>query len=162
MTGGALHPSAQRVADALVAAGVAGRVLQFEASTRTAADAAAALCCDVGAIASCLVFVADDEAIVVITSGAHRVDTALLAGSIGAAAIRMANAKEVRAATSQPIGGVAPVNWPSTLPVYIDADLEQYVEIWSAAGTPNAVFPTTYEELRRLTGAIPKAVVEHG
>ena len=161
MTDGALHPSAQRVADALVAAGVEGHVRQFEASTRTGADAAAALGCELGAIASCLVFVADSEAIVVITSGAHRVDTVLLARSIGAASIRMATAGEVRSATSQPIGGVAPINWPSSLRVYIDEDLEQHAKIWSAAGTPNAVFPTSFDELGRLTGAIPLAVVSH-
>ena len=120
----ALHPSAQRVADALRAAGVHGVVRQFEQSTKTSADAAAALGCDLAAIASCLVFVADEEPIVVITSGAHRVDTTFLAGALGVATIRMANASEVRAATGQPIGGVAPINWPSSLRAYIDAALE--------------------------------------
>ena len=156
---GSLHPSAKRVADALRAAGVHGQVTQFDASTRTAAEAAAALGCELGAIASCLVFMADDVPIVVITSGAHRVDTNYLAGHISAAQIRMATASEVRAATGQPIGGVAPINWPSRLRVYIDRDLEQHAAIWSAAGTPNAVFATTFDELRRLTGAAPQAVV---
>jgi prolyl-tRNA editing enzyme YbaK/EbsC (Cys-tRNA(Pro) deacylase) len=154
----ALHPSAQRVADALLNAGVAGRVRQFHSSTRTAADAATALGCELGAIASCLVFMADGVPVVVITSGAHRVDTDHFADQVGVAAIRMATASEVRAATSQPIGGVAPVNWPARLRVYIDTDLEQYEVLWSAAGTPNAVFPTSFDELRRLTGAVPKAV----
>lgn len=157
-----LHPSAQRVADALWAVGVRGTVRQFEQSTKTSVDAATALGCDVGAIASCLVFVADDAPIVVVTSGAHRVDTTFLAQEIGASTIRMASADEVRAATGQPIGGVAPVNWPSSLCVYLDEDLAAYAEIWSAAGTPNAVFPTTFDELRRLTSASPRAVVAHG
>jgi prolyl-tRNA editing enzyme YbaK/EbsC (Cys-tRNA(Pro) deacylase) len=155
---GALHPSAQRVADALEAAGVHGRVREFTAPTRTSAEAADALGCELAAIASCLVFVADDEPIVVIKSGAHRVDLALLAGELGATGVRQADAKEVRAATGQPIGGVAPVNWPTAPRVFIDATLEPLAQIWSAAGTPNAVFPTTYEELRRVTGAIPVSV----
>ena len=150
-----LHPSAQRVADALGAAGVRGEVRQFEQSTKTSAEAAASLGCDLAAIASCLVFVADGEPIVVITSGAHRVDTTYLAGGIGATTIRMATPSEVRAATGQPIGGVAPVNWPSSLRVYIDNELVAHSEIWSAAGTPHAVFPTTFEELRGLTAATP-------
>jgi prolyl-tRNA editing enzyme YbaK/EbsC (Cys-tRNA(Pro) deacylase) len=155
----ALHPSAQRVADALAAAGVHGEVREFTQSTKTSADAAAALGCELAAIASCLVFMSDDEPIVVITSGAHRVDTAFLARDVGAATIRMANASEVRAATGQPIGGVAPINWPARLRVYLDSDLEQHAEIWSAAGTPNAVFPTTFDELRWLSSATPQAVV---
>ena len=157
-----LHPSAQRVADALEAAGVHGSVREFEVPTRTSAEAATALGCDVAAIASCLVFVADDEPIVLITSGAHRVDLAHLAGELGAAGVRQADAKEVRAATGQPIGGVAPVNWPTTPRVFIDASLEALGEIWSAAGTPNAVFPTSFDELRRVTGAIPVTVTATG
>ncbi len=150
---GGLHPSAQRVADALEAAGVRGSVREFTTPTRTSAEAAAALGCQLAAIASCLVFVADDEPIVVIKSGAHRVDIAHLAGELGATEVRQADAKEVRAVTGQPIGGVAPVNWPTSPRVFIDATLEPLGEIWSAAGTPNAVFPTSFDELRRVTGA---------
>jgi prolyl-tRNA editing enzyme YbaK/EbsC (Cys-tRNA(Pro) deacylase) len=155
---GALHPSAQRVADALGAAGVRGRVREFTVPTRTSAEAADALGCELAAIASCLVFMADDEPVVVIKSGAHRVDLARLAAELGAASVRQADAKEVRAVTGQPIGGVSPFNWPTTPRVLIDATLELLAQIWSAAGTPNAVFPTTYDELRRVTGAIPVAV----
>ena len=149
----ALHPSAQRVADALAAAGVPGRVREFTVPTRTSAEAAAALGCELGAIAMCLVLMADDEPIVVIKGGAHRIDLEHLAGAIDVARVRQADAKEVRAVTGQPIGGVAPVNWPTSPRVLLDASLERYDEVWSAAGTPNAVFPTTFEELRRLTGA---------
>lgn len=144
------------------AAGVDGKVRQFEASTRTSAEAALPLGCELGAIVSCLVFMADDAPIAVMTSGAHRVDTSHLGFAIGAAKVRMASTTEVRAATGQPIGGVAPINWPARLRVYIDQDLERHEEIWSAAGTPNAVFPTSFDELRRLTCAIPPAVVAHG
>jgi prolyl-tRNA editing enzyme YbaK/EbsC (Cys-tRNA(Pro) deacylase) len=153
-----LHPSAQRVADALRSAGVPGEVREFAVPTRTSVEAAAALGCELAAIASCLVFVADDEPIVVIKSGAHRVDLEHLGGVLGAAAVRQADADEVRAVTGQPIGGVAPVNWPTSPRVLIDASLEPLGEVWAAAGTPNAVFPTTYGELRTLTGATPVAV----
>jgi prolyl-tRNA editing enzyme YbaK/EbsC (Cys-tRNA(Pro) deacylase) len=139
---------------------VTGEVRQFAASTKTAQEAATALGCALGAIASCLVFVADGEPIVVVTSGVHRVDTVFLAASIGVSSIRMATASEVRAATGQPIGGVAPVNWPGSLRVFLDQDLSAHDEIWSAAGTPNAVFPTTFDELRGLASASPQAVVE--
>lgn len=149
----ALHPSAQRVADVLAERGVRGRVRQFTEPTRTAREAAAALGCELGAIASCLVFMVDDEACVVITSGAHRVDTAILAKGLGASDVRPATAEQVRAATGQPIGGVAPVNWPGALRVVLDRSLMAHDELWSAAGTPHAVFPTTFEELRRLTDA---------
>lgn len=150
---GGLHPSAQRVADALDAAGVRGSVREFAVPTRTSVEAAAALGCPLAAIASCLVFVCDGEPIVVIKSGAHRVDLAHLAHELGATEVRRADATEVRATTGQPIGGVAPVNWPTTPRVFIDASLEAIGEIWSAAGTPNAVFPTSFDELRRVTGA---------
>lgn len=150
---GDLHPSAKRVADALAVRGVAGRVHEFAQGTRTARDAAAALGCPLGAIASCLVFMADAVPCVVVTSGAHRVDTAFLARLLGVSELRPATADEVRAATGQPIGGVAPVNWPTPLRTVLDAALAAFDEVWSAAGTPHAVFPTTFEELQRLTGA---------
>ena len=117
------------------------------------ADAAAALQCEVGAIASCLVFMLDDEPVVVIKSGAFRVDTKSFADLVGGVSMRQATADEVRAATGQPIGGVSPVNWPGPLRVYIDDSLARYERIWSACGTPNAVFATTYEELSALTNA---------
>ncbi|MHB1088262.1 MAG: YbaK/EbsC family protein [Acidimicrobiales bacterium] len=150
-----LHPSAQRVAAALTERGVSGPVHQFTASTKTSADAAAALQCEIGAIASCLVFMLDDEPLVVVKSGAHRVDTKSLAQIAGGEHVRQATPDEVRAATGQPIGGVSPVGWPQALRVFIDDALKDFERVWSACGTPNAVFATTYEELRRLTGATP-------
>jgi prolyl-tRNA editing enzyme YbaK/EbsC (Cys-tRNA(Pro) deacylase) len=154
-----LHPSAQRVADALSSAGVKGEVREFTEPTRTSAEAARALGCDVAAIASCLVLVADGEVVVVIKSGAHRADLAFLGEVLEATEVRQADPKEVRAATGQPIGGVAPANWPTAPRVLIDETLEAFDVVWSAAGTPNAVFPTSYDELRRLTGATPVRVV---
>jgi prolyl-tRNA editing enzyme YbaK/EbsC (Cys-tRNA(Pro) deacylase) len=148
-----LHPSARRVAETLRDRGAEGPFLEFDATTKTAADAARALECDVGAIASCLVFVLDDEPVVVIKSGAFRVDTALFAELVHGVTVRQATPDEVRAATGQAIGGVSPVNWPEALRVFIDDSLERHERVWSACGTPNAVFATTYDELRALTNA---------
>jgi len=154
----ALHPSAQRVIDVLRARGVEGVVRQFDVATKTARDAAAALGCDVGAIASTLVFVVDEEPVVVIKSGAQRVDLARLQRAAGGSSARQASPDEVRAATGQPIGGVSPVGWPHALRTFIDDSLSRYETVWAACGTPNAVFSSTYEELRSLTGALPLAL----
>ena len=132
-----------------------GTVREFSQTTKTSQQAADALGCDVGAIASCLVFSVDDEAVIVIKSGRHRVDVDALAGAAGGRVARQATPNEVRAATGFPIGGVSPVGWPTPQRAFIDESLAEYDEIWSAAGTPNAVFPTTYDELVRLTGAAP-------
>ena len=148
-----LHPSARRVAEALSARGVTGPFIEFAASTRTAADAARALECEVGAIASCLVFVLDGAPVVIIKSGGSRVDIKRFAELAVGDAVRQATPDEVRSATGQPIGGVSPINWPADLRVFIDDDLEKYERIWAACGTPNAVFATTFAELRSLTGA---------
>jgi prolyl-tRNA editing enzyme YbaK/EbsC (Cys-tRNA(Pro) deacylase) len=148
-----LHPSARRVAEALRERGVGGPFLEFDATTKTAADAARALDCDVGAIASCLVFVLDDEPVVIIKSGAFRVDLELFAALAHGAEARRATPDEVRAATGQPIGGVSPINWPEELRVFIDESLSQFDRVWSACGTPNAVFATTFAELQSLTNA---------
>jgi prolyl-tRNA editing enzyme YbaK/EbsC (Cys-tRNA(Pro) deacylase) len=148
-----LHPSARRVAEALSVRGVAGPFKEFAVSTKTAADAARALECEVGAIASCLVFVLDGEPVVIIKSGASRVDTKKFAELAHGDMVRQATPDEVRSATGQPIGGVSPINWPADLRVFIDDDLEQFGRIWAACGTPNAVFATTFAELRSLTAA---------
>jgi prolyl-tRNA editing enzyme YbaK/EbsC (Cys-tRNA(Pro) deacylase) len=92
--------------------------------------------------------------VLVLTSGAHRVNTDALAGRIGAAAITRASADQVRDATGQPIGGVAPVGHPAPVRTYIDEALRDYETLWAAAGTPHSVFDITYADLRRLTGAV--------
>lgn len=157
---GRLHPSARKVAEALRAKGARGPFREFAQSTKTSADAAAALGCEVGAIASCLVFELDDEPIVVIKSGAFRVDTKWFASSVGAVTMRRATPDEVRSATGQAIGGVSPVNWPGPLRVFIDDTLAAFDRIWSACGTPNAVFATTYAELASLTNAQPVSLLD--
>ncbi|MBF6062787.1 YbaK/EbsC family protein [Nocardia terpenica] len=147
-----LPARSREVARALAAAGVTGRVRQLSESARTAAEAAAALGCEVGAIANSLVFVADEAPLLVLTSGRHRVDTRMVAQRCGFREVRRASAAEVRAATGQAIGGVAPVGHPHPLPTVVDAALTEYPEIWAAAGTPHTVFATTAAELVRLTG----------
>jgi prolyl-tRNA editing enzyme YbaK/EbsC (Cys-tRNA(Pro) deacylase) len=153
-----VHPNVDRVAAILRAAGATGEPVQLTESARTAAEAAAALGCEVGAIASSLVFTADGEPLLVVTSGAHRVDTAHVAERIGVARIKRADADLVRSATGYAIGGVAPVGHPAPLRTLVDVALRQYDVVWAAAGHSHAVFPTSFDELVRLTGGTPVEV----
>jgi prolyl-tRNA editing enzyme YbaK/EbsC (Cys-tRNA(Pro) deacylase) len=153
-----VHPSIENVRRCLEAAGATVEIRVLEDSTRTAVEAAAALGVPVGAIASSLVFEADGEAVLVMTSGAHRVDTALVAPLFGVTALRRATPELVREATGQVIGGVSPVGHPAPLRTLVDVDLAQYPVVWAAAGHGHAVFSTTYDELVRLTGGTPATV----
>ncbi|MGZ6804840.1 MAG: YbaK/EbsC family protein [Mycobacteriales bacterium] len=146
-----LHPNAERIARLLDGLGVPGQVRQLSDSTRTAADAAAALGCDVGAIASSLVFLGDDEPLLVMTSGAHRVDTAQVAALLDLQSVERAPVELVREVTGQAIGGVSPVGHPRPLRTLVDVWLARHDTVWAAAGHPHAVFPTTYDELLRIT-----------
>jgi prolyl-tRNA editing enzyme YbaK/EbsC (Cys-tRNA(Pro) deacylase) len=148
-------PSLARVTSALTALGAAGSPTMLPDSARTAAEAAAALGCDVGAIANSLVFAAGDSPVLVLTSGAHRVDTALVARHLGVERLERASPDFVREHTGQAIGGVAPIGHPTPLPTYVDRWLERHDVVWAAAGHPHAVFPTSYDELLRLTGGEP-------
>ncbi len=152
MSGG-LSGSAQRVQAALDAHGLTAEVREFPASTRTSAAAAAAIGCTVGQIAKSLVFRArtSDRAVMVIASGANRVDEKAVAARLGEP-IGRADADFVRARTGYAIGGVPPVGHPEPLPTFIDRDLLGYDEIWAAAGTPNAVFRLRPADLVTLTG----------
>lgn len=140
------------VHDALRGADISGDIVVLPDAASTAPLAAAALGVEVGAIANSLVFWSDGEALLVMTSGAHRVDTAALAGRLGQTTIRRATAEQVRDATGQAIGGVAPTGHPAPLPTVVDEALAAYPEIWAAGGTPHTVFPLTFDELVRLTG----------
>ena len=144
--------SVARVRAALTAAGVAAEIREFDASTRTAADAAAAIGCEVAQIAKSLVFRAKESgrAILVIASGINRVDEKKLSALLGEK-IGKADADFVRAETGFAIGGVAPVGNTGKVVIFIDADLLQYPEIWAAAGAPNAVFRLTPADLARIT-----------
>ncbi|WP_327684215.1 YbaK/EbsC family protein [Kitasatospora sp. NBC_00458] len=153
-----LPARSQAVADALAAAGLPGGIRVLPDSARTAAEAAAALGCEVGAIANSLVFVCDGAPLLVMTSGAHRVDTAHLARQLGTGPIERAGAAEVREATGQAIGGVAPVGHPAPLRTVVDTALAAHEVLWAAAGHPHTVVPMSYDELLKLTGGTPAEV----
>jgi prolyl-tRNA editing enzyme YbaK/EbsC (Cys-tRNA(Pro) deacylase) len=119
----------------------------------TAALAAEALGCEVGAIANSLLFDAGGAPVLILTSGAHRVDTAKVAAGLGLPKLARATPEFVREHTGQVIGGVSPLNHPAPVPTYLDRTLADHPEVWAAAGHPAAVFSTTYDELLRMTGA---------
>lgn len=146
------------VHDALRAARIAGEIVVLPDAASTAALAAAALGIEVGAIANSLVFWSDGEPLLVMTSGAHRVDTAALAARLGREKITRATVEQVREATGQAIGGVAPTGHPAPLVTIVDEALAAYPQIWAAGGTPHTVFPLTFDELVRLTGGTISAV----
>lgn len=152
------HPRVAAVSALLAEAGVAGQVLELPGSARTAAEAAAELGEPVGAIANSLVFDVDGAPLLILTSGAHRVDVARIAALLGVAEVRRASPDFVRRHTGQPIGGVAPIGHPEPIGTLVDIELVRHERVWAAAGHPHAVFPTSYEELLRLTGGTPAEV----
>ena len=149
------HPSISRFREELARRGGTGRVVVLPDSVHTAALAAEALGCEVGAIANSLLFDADGSPVLILTSGAHRVDTRKVAAELGVAKLGRAAPEFVREHTGQVIGGVSPIAHPTPVPTYIDPWLERYDEVWAAAGHPSAVFSTSYDELVHLTGATP-------
>ena len=153
-----MHPSAMNVAAVLRALGVPGEVRELPEPAPTAATAAAQLGCTVGAIANSLVFSADGAPLLVLTSGAHRVDTARVAALIGASAVKRADPDFVRRSTGQVIGGVAPVGHPEPLRTLVDTWLAPYDVVWAAAGHAHTVFPTSFAELLRITSGTPAVV----
>jgi prolyl-tRNA editing enzyme YbaK/EbsC (Cys-tRNA(Pro) deacylase) len=152
--------AADDFAQVLAKLGVAGAVRMLPESARTAAAAAEQLGCEAGAIANSLVFAADAAPLLVMTSGAHRVDTSRVAGLVGACAVTRADARSVRAWTGQVIGGVGPVGHPAPLRTLVDVWLAKYDVIWAAAGHPHAVFPTSFDELVRITAGTAAEVGE--
>jgi prolyl-tRNA editing enzyme YbaK/EbsC (Cys-tRNA(Pro) deacylase) len=146
------HPRVAAVARALAEAGATGEVRLLPDSARTAAAAAEQLGVPVGAIANSLLFDVGGAPLLILTSGAHRVDETKVAGLLGVPRIGRASADFVREHTGQPIGGVAPLGHPEPIGTLVDVELARYDRIWAAAGHPHAVFPTSYEELLRLTG----------
>lgn len=154
----ATNPTALRVQSVL---GNGFSVLEFEASTRTAADAAAAVGCEVGQIAKSLVFRAktSDRPVLIVAAGSNRVSEAKVGAVLGEA-IGRADANFVRERTGFAIGGVAPVGHAETVVTLLDETLATFPEIWAAAGTPNAVFRLTFEDLKRLTGGAVADIAE--
>ena len=151
--------SSARVAEELNRLGAASDVRHMPDSTRTAPEAAAAVGCDVAQIVKSLIFrsVAGDEAILVMVSGADRVDESLLAGVVGDQ-VERATAEFVRARTGFAIGGVPPVGHSGPVATYLDEHLLDHDLVWAAAGTPNAVFSIKPAELARITSAKVVAV----
>ncbi len=153
-----MHGNAEHVATALRTLGVAGQVRELAEPAPTAATAAAQLGCEVGAIANSLVFSADGDPLLVLTSGAHRVDTAKVAAGLGVQKVGRADPEFVYAATGQRIGGVAPVGHPKPIRTLVDSALAGYDVVWAAAGHVHTVFPTSFDELVRITSGVPADV----
>ena len=147
------HPSIIRFREAHTRLGGTGEIVILPDSVHTAALAAEALGCEVGAIANSLLFDAGGTPVLILTSGAHRVDTNAAAERIGVPALKRAAPDFVREHTGQVIGGVSPIAHPSPVPTWLDSWLERYDVVWAAAGHPAAVFSTTYAELAAMTGA---------
>lgn len=147
------HPGIARFRAAHAAAGGTGEIVVLPASVHTAALAAEALGCEVGAIANSLVFDDGGTPVLILTSGGHRVNTAATAERIGAGRLGRADADFVRQHTGQVIGGVSPIAHTSEVPTYLDVALRRFDPIWAAAGHPAAVFSTSYDELLAMTGA---------
>ena len=147
-----------RVVAALDAAGVAADVRRFEVPVPTAVAAAEVLGCEVGAIANSVVFEADSEPLLVLASGAHRVDTGKVAALLGVGRVRRATPEFVLAATGQEVGGVAPVGHPAPLRTVVDVDLAAFPLLWAGGGDHHTMFSATYEDLLRVTGGVAAAV----
>lgn len=153
-----MHRNAEHVASQLRALGVAGQVRELPEPAPTAATAAAQLGCPVGAIANSLLFNADGVPLLVLTSGAHRVDTAKLAAELGVQNVGRADPEFVHASTGQRIGGVAPVGHRQPIRTLVDNALRFYDVVWAAAGHAHTVFPTSFDELVRITAGAPADV----
>jgi prolyl-tRNA editing enzyme YbaK/EbsC (Cys-tRNA(Pro) deacylase) len=149
----ALSPTAQRVQDVLTARGFACQVIEFAQSTRTSQDAADRAGCSLGQITKSLIFKAKDsgKAILVLTSGANRVDEKRL-GELAGEPVTRPDADFVRNTTGFAIGGVPPLGHATPMETYLDEDLMQYPTIWAAAGTANAIFELTPQQLEQMTG----------
>lgn len=151
--------SVRRVQSAIEANALPGEIKVLAESAKTAKDAAAGLGIEVGQIASSLVFkLPDQRPLLVITSGRHRVDTALVAQHLGVSELLRADADWVKSVSGFSVGGVAPLGWESedlsiNVTIIIDQALAEYDVIWAAAGHPHAVFPTSFDELKRVTNA---------
>jgi len=150
----------KRVSAAMQELKIAGPITVLGETARTAQDAAAALGIEVGQIASSLIFKTPDEGVIlIITSGRHRVDTDLVATNLDIAELLRVDANFVKEFSGFSIGGVSPIGW-ITKPeiILIDEALNDYDVVWAAAGHPHAVYPTSFNELLKCTGARPMVV----
>ena len=148
-----MSAAVDRFVEAARAAGLDPDVRRFPEGTKTALDAAQAIGCDVGQIVKSLIFMADERAVLALTSGANRVVEALLAEAVGAGDVRRATPEEARAATGFAVGGTPPFGHVERVRAFCDEALLGYEEVWAAAGTPDAVFPLSPRDLVRISGA---------
>ena len=146
-----MSDSVERVRAALIAAGHADTITSFPEGTRTAQDAANAVGCEIAQIAKSIVLRAGEQVVLVIASGANRVDTKKIAARLGRP-VKSADGRWVRDVTGFAIGGVSPVGHLAPPRIFIDQDLLALDPIWAAAGTPQHVFRTSAQELARMTG----------
>ena len=149
-----LHRNVVRVVDAGRELGIDVAPVQFPDGTKTAADAAAAIGCDIGQIVKSLIFAVDGEIVLAYVSGANQLDESKLAAAAGGAKCGRVDADAVREATGFPIGGVPPFGHSTELRVFIDPDLLDYDEIWAAAGTWTDVFALTPSQLAAASGGL--------
>ncbi len=152
--------SVMRAAEAMKSLGVQGSIVALSESARTAQEAADSLGVEVGQIASSLIFkLPSGGALLIITSGRHRVDTNLVAQKLQIDSLGRVNADFVKEISGFSIGGVSPLGWISKPDIIlIDEALSDYDVVWAAAGHPHAVYPTTYSELIKCTDAKPMVV----
>lgn len=150
--------AAARVRQDLAALGAVGEIRVLGEPVPTAAAAAAALGCDVGAIANSLIFEADGTPLLVVASGGHRVHPVRLARRIGTGKIRRADPAFVLAQTGQAVGGVAPVGHPAPVRTVVDRLLDTYPVVWAGGGDEHTMFATTFGELVKITGGTPADV----
>ncbi|MQY24471.1 YbaK/EbsC family protein [Nocardia aurantia] len=148
-----LPPVASRVSDTLIARGHHGVIITQTEPTHSAEQAARALGVDVGAITESMVYLLDDEPVLLLVSGSHRVDLERTGHRLEGT-LEPAPAATAREVTGQPIGGIAPVGHPTNLPTYVDNALSGYRELWAAGGHPNTVFRTSFPELVRITAGL--------
>ncbi|MEM4780068.1 MAG: YbaK/EbsC family protein [Halalkalicoccus sp.] len=149
-----MHPRAAEFRErAAEEYGLSVEIEEFSEGTKTAADAADAVGCEVAQIASSLVFLADEVPVVVVASGANHVDEARIAEALDASSVAMADAETIRETLGWSIGGVPPICHESDPPVLFDPTLTEFDTVWAAAGTPEAVFPIDPERLKRLAEA---------
>jgi prolyl-tRNA editing enzyme YbaK/EbsC (Cys-tRNA(Pro) deacylase) len=147
-----MHPNVDRVTAAARDAGLEITVQRFPEGTRTAADAARAVGCEVAQIVKSLVFIAGDAPVVALVSGANRVDLDRLAAAMRGAPARRADGDEARRLTGYAIGGVPPFGHDGPVTVLVDPDLMRHELLWAAAGLPDAVFAVRPEDLLRVSG----------
>ena len=146
-----MHRNVTTVIEAGERIGIEVRPSEFPQSTRTAAEAAAAIGVALGQIVKSLIFTVDDRPVLALVGGDRQLDEAKLAAAAGGAVARRPDANTVRAVTGFPVGGVPPFGFPTALPVFVDRGLLAYDEVWAAAGTPHVNFPVGPHQLVAAT-----------